>query len=40
VRHPFDIDAAGGDVRGDKHAGAAVAKAGDRSFRCGWDLLP
>jgi hypothetical protein len=32
VRHPVDIDAAGGDISGDKHAGLAVAKAGERSF--------
>jgi hypothetical protein len=32
VRHPVDIDAAGGNIRGDKHAGLAVAKAGERSF--------
>jgi hypothetical protein len=25
VRHPVDIDAAGGNVGGDKHAGLAVA---------------
>jgi len=32
VRHPIDIDAAGGNVGGDKHAGLAVAKAGKRSL--------
>jgi hypothetical protein len=32
VRHPVDIDAAGGNVGGDKHPGLAVAKAGERSF--------
>jgi hypothetical protein len=32
VRHSVDIDAAGGNVRRDKYAGLAVAKAGERSF--------
>jgi hypothetical protein len=30
VRHPVDVDAAGGNVGGDKHPGLAVAKAGKR----------
>src|SRR6516225_5317916 len=32
VRHPIDIDAASGNVGGDKHPGLAVTKAGERSF--------
>ena len=40
VRHPIDIDAAGGNVGGDKHAGLAVAKPASAGSRCGWDLLP
>jgi hypothetical protein len=32
VRHPIDINAAGGNVGGDKHTGLAVAKAGKRSL--------
>jgi hypothetical protein len=32
VRHPVDIDAAGGNVGGDKHAGLSVAKTGERAF--------
>ena len=31
-RHPVDIDAAGGNVGGDKYAGLAVAKTSERSF--------
>jgi len=31
MRHRVDIDAAGGNICGDKHAGLAVAKAGERS---------
>jgi hypothetical protein len=40
VRHPVDIDAAGGNVRRDKHAGFAVTKAGERSFALRLVLLP
>ncbi len=32
VRHAVDIDAASGDIGGDKHAGLPIAKAGERAL--------
>ena len=40
VRHPIDIDAAGGNVGGDKHPGLAVTKAGERSFALRLGFVP